>query len=147
MHTPEYMIFSLTRTNQDHSDKPRCWSTKDGWTAIDNATVFTEEQHNEVNLPISGIWILLPPRATVFVYKSPSLVEKGPDEPYDRLYVLSQADIQMILDAYSMSITALLVLEDSAAGPERTEFIEKMVAAHRTAIEYVIKLTGLQAQQ
>jgi hypothetical protein len=33
------------------------WSNELGWADLDSATMFTEEEHTWMNLPIGGTWV------------------------------------------------------------------------------------------
>ena len=48
--------FVIARSSSMNSDEPVFWSNELGWVSYDDATIFTEKERDELNLPEDGIW-------------------------------------------------------------------------------------------
>ena len=49
----EYII---EKNNYCFDDEKLYWNNQDGWVSRDNATVFSDEEKRNVNLPMEGNW-------------------------------------------------------------------------------------------
>lgn len=52
------MEFVIINANEEATDACSFWSNEFGWTGLDEATRFDEQDIHSVNLPMDGMWAL-----------------------------------------------------------------------------------------
>lgn len=57
---PKYVIFSEKETTAHPENGPAFWNNETGWTALAEATIFSQKEMMELYLPVGGEWVTLP---------------------------------------------------------------------------------------
>jgi hypothetical protein len=51
-----YLFVVMSRDETDDKGRALYWSNDDGWTPIEHATRFTQDERRNVCLPVGGKW-------------------------------------------------------------------------------------------